>query len=198
MLLFSYVLLCFLEHCQIWKFPRTEDKLPENIGIEALKHEQEISVEGATLRVHHTPGHTTDHVVMHFLEENAVFSGDCVLGEGTAVFEDLYSYMRSLQDILDIDPAIIYPGHGNVINDPTDKINFYIDHRMEREQQILEALSNNRKQFFGENDLVNIIYVDLDENLVKAAENNVNHHLKKLLKENKVIYKNNLWQYNEF
>ncbi|CAG9814038.1 unnamed protein product [Phaedon cochleariae] len=185
------------KHCQIWKYPGAKDNISEKSSIESLKDGQEFSVEGATLRVVHTPGHTDDHVVFHLLEDNAVFSGDCILGEGTAVFEDLYNYMNSLEQIANIHPSIIFPGHGNIIQTPVEKIQFYINHRMERERQIMDVLNNNSSKTFKERDLVRLIYTDIPENLVTAAESNVNHHLSKLSKEGRVRTSEDRWQTNE-
>ncbi|CAH1168301.1 unnamed protein product [Phyllotreta striolata] len=185
------------KHCQVWKYPSSKDDINKNEKIEMLKDGQEFAVEGATLRVHHTPGHSDDHVVLHLLEDNVLFSGDCILGEGTAVFEDLYDYMRSLSDIADLKPAVILPGHGNVVQDPIEKIDFYISHRKEREQQIIEFLNSHRDESFDEADLVKNIYEDLPENLAKAAQNNVGHHLVKLFREQKVKKMNDKWMFKE-
>ncbi|XP_050685482.1 beta-lactamase-like protein 2 homolog [Leptidea sinapis] len=175
----------------IWKHKRHEsdgvDKdLPPSLPLKWLTDGQEIKVEGATLKIHHTPGHTTDHVVLTLIEDNILFSGDCILGEGTAVFEDLYTYMKSLQRILELKPGVIYPGHGNVVEDPLEKIKYYIEHRNMREDQILNALKDNANKHFNEMELVKLIYRDTPEHLWAAAAYNVNHHLTKLTKENKI------------
>ena len=52
------------------------------------------------------------------------------------VFEDLYTYMKSLEVILNLSPDLIYPGHGPVIEEGVTKVKEYIEHRNAREKQV--------------------------------------------------------------
>lgn len=190
------VLGCLKGCVTVYKFPRVDapdDPLPESVSIKHLKHNDEIKTEGATLIVHHTPGHTTDHVVLELTEEGSVFSGDCILGEGTAVFEDLHTYMVSLKLILELQPKVIYPGHGPMIDDPVVKIQHYIAHRIQRESQILKVLNDSLVKYMLPMEIVKLIYKDTPEHLHLAAENNVNHHLQKLLKDGVIYNQGNKW-----
>lgn len=109
----------FILDCNIWKYPRTdaEDTYPElsDLKLNLLENEQIFDTDGISLKVVHTPGHTTDHCILFVNETKELFSGDCILGEGTAVFEDLYDYMKSLELIINENPTTIYPGHGNIV-----------------------------------------------------------------------------------
>ncbi len=145
------------------------------------------SVEGVTLTAVHTPGHTTDHIALRLHEEDALFSGDCVLGEGTAVFEDLKDYMDSLTKIRGLEPAVIYPAHGAVVEKPGEKIDFYLSHRNARESQIVSALESATPKSLSAMDIVKRVYgSETPESLYEAAAKNVRNHLSKLIKENRV------------
>ncbi|XP_075154681.1 beta-lactamase-like protein 2 homolog isoform X2 [Haematobia irritans] len=182
---------CANKDCQVYKFPRNDaedlcPEIPQDIKVAKLEDQQVFEVEGETLKIHHTPGHTTDHVVLTS-SEGVLFSGDCILGEGTAVFEDLYDYMRSLNKILNIEPCVIYPGHGNIVENPSEKVQYYINHRNQREQQILKCFAERNKEKLQAMDVVKIVYKETPQELWPAAAYNVNHHLTKLHKEGKLL-----------
>nr|XP_033335103.1 endoribonuclease LACTB2 [Megalopta genalis] len=187
-------------HNTIWKLPRSpEDEGPSKEEIatnwQPLQDKQIVEVEGAKIIVEHTPGHATDHASLLLKDEGILFSGDCILGERTAVFEDLQTYIQSLKKILTLKPKVIYPGHGSIILDPETSINFYIEHRLKREAAILDILEKHSKSStLSEMDIVNHIYTDTSQIMWEAAAYNVLMHLKKLVKEGKVQGEKGKWQ----
>lgn len=136
----------------IEKFPYLAESIykrdPSNRQID-IKDGDQFTVEGATLTALLTPGHAKDHMCFFFHEENALLTGDNVLGHGMSTVEDLGVYMKSLLLMRDQNAAIGYPAHGDVIPDLRHKMTEYIDHRVRREQQLLatlEKLKNSANQ----------------------------------------------------
>lgn len=149
---------------------------------------QKFETEGATLRAFHCPGHTTDHTAFILEEEDAMFTADNVLGQGTAVFEDLTTYMKSLDSMSKQFKGRAYPGHGPVIEDGPAKILEYIKHRKQREQQVLDVLAQEKDGGWTSMDIVKVIYKDYPRSLWAPAERGVLQILEKLSREGKVNY----------
>jgi glyoxylase-like metal-dependent hydrolase (beta-lactamase superfamily II) len=150
-----------------------------------------VGVEGVTLRAIETPGHCADHFGFFLIptenpEQTVVFSGDCILGQGTTVLEDLAMYMDSLDKIAALSAQEIYPGHGPKITRVAETIVYYISHRNKREASVL-ALLQERKQYLTAMEIVKVVYAAVAEHLHVAAARNVVLHLGKLTNELKVV-----------
>ncbi|KAI9739231.1 MAG: hypothetical protein M1834_007444 [Cirrosporium novae-zelandiae] len=110
---------------------------------------QTFTVEGATVTALFTPGHSHDHMCFVLQEENAMFTGDNVLGHGTTAVEDLGTFMSTLQVMLARDCILGYPAHGDVIPKLKLKISEYLGQRLRRERQVLLALKKLKKANSG-------------------------------------------------
>ncbi|KAI8645174.1 beta-lactamase-like protein [Parasitella parasitica] len=115
--------------------------LPDYVVFNDLQDNQRITVdEDVHIRVLHTPGHAKDHCAFHLEEEDIVFTADCILGHGSVAFEDLTEYIGSLRKIQDLSPSRLFPGHGDIVNNGTEKVEQYLSQRLAKENQIVDIM----------------------------------------------------------
>jgi glyoxylase-like metal-dependent hydrolase (beta-lactamase superfamily II) len=159
-------------------------------GIEpdfVLADGDEIEFEGGRLVVVHTPGHESGHCCFHERGRGWLFTGDHVVGEGTVVINppdgDMAAYLDSLDRLARIGARRLFGGHGPPIDDPGAKIDEYVRHRLEREQQVLAAVRDGAANPPA---IVARIYRDVPSFLHPVAERSVLAHLLKLEAEGRV------------
>jgi hydroxyacylglutathione hydrolase len=170
---------------RVFKMLHRDAGLPD--GIEDLREGQVVAGDGVTLVPIYTPGHASDHLCYYLPEERALFTGDVVLGGSTTVIPaddgDLLDYLDSLRRLQGLDIGRIYPAHGPVIEDGPGRIAEYLEHRLMRERQIVEALQAGFETIPA---LVARIYADVPAALHPVAAMSVESHLKKLAREGRV------------
>ncbi|KHO01126.1 Beta-lactamase-like protein [Metarhizium album ARSEF 1941] len=162
---------------------------------------QKFHVDGVNLTAVHTPGHTKDHMVFVMAEEDAMFTADNVLGQGTTVFEDMSDYLRSLHQMRNLFSGRAYPGHGPVVEDGPGKITDYIEHRQQRVNQVLHTMRGGNDGVDGSattwsaKDLVEVIYRDVPDALHPVACHGISQILEKLTSDGIVVKHDlDLWQ----
>jgi glyoxylase-like metal-dependent hydrolase (beta-lactamase superfamily II) len=147
-----------------------------------------LRVGGLTLRMVHTPGHTAGHLSLFLEEGRVLFAGDNVLGMGTTAVPppphgDMAQYVESLRKMQALEAGLICCGHGPLVREPNRKLQELIDHRREREEQILSLVREGRDTVGR---LVSAIYPELDKRLLGMATGQVISHLSKLEREGRV------------
>lgn len=166
------------------------------VPVNTLLEEGDIlEVGDLQLQVLHTPGHARGHISLWLEQNNILFAGDNIVTEGTTWIGppdgDMIDYLATLRRLQSLNPALIAPGHGEIINNPQEKIQFFIDRRLEREQQLLQLLTEHPRTV---EDLLSIIYKNqVHPSVIWVAERTIQGHLQKLLAENKIHQKNGLY-----
>ncbi|MPY62504.1 MBL fold metallo-hydrolase [Streptomyces spongiae] len=152
------------------------------LGDEGLGAGDVVTVGGLELRVVPTPGHTADSLCFHLPADQAVLTGDTILGRGTTVVAHpdgrLGDYLDSLRRLrsLTVDDGVhtVLPGHGPVLDDAQGAVEFYLAHRAHRLAQVETAVEDGYRQA-GE--IVAHVYADVDRSLWPAAELSVRAQL---------------------
>lgn len=133
----------------------------------------------------HTPGHASNHLCYKLEEEHALFTGDHVMSGSTVVIRppdgDMATYLASLERVRAMRLKKILPGHGHLIENPYEVLDFYLAHRAEREAAILTALQAEGTATIDA--LVETVYVDVDTERHPIARHTVHAHLRKLADE---------------
>ena len=131
------------------------------------------------LRAVALPGHSDDHLA--FVAGRAAFTGDAVLGEGSVfVSGDLAGYLDGLRYLRTLELDVLCPGHGPPVWDVQAKLDGYIDHRLDRERRLLEALERG---LTTEDDLLDAAWGDAPPELREFAAISLRAHLEKLRAE---------------
>ena len=135
-----------------------------------------ISSDDWQLGVLETPGHFSNH--LSFSWGDAVFTGDHIMDWASSMVSppdgDLSDFMASCQKLLKQKWRIFYPGHGDPVHDPEKRTLWLINHRKQREKQIIDALEFGPESSTG---LAQRIYTETPTELLGAAARNVFAHL---------------------
>ena len=167
-----------------------------NLAPDTCVDNESIAAGDTSLRALHTPGHSPDHFCFFDKTSRDVYCGDLARLGGTIVIPasaggSLLQYLDSLRRIRALAPRRLLPGHGPIIDDPVGLIDRYIEHRAQREAQVLDALRSGATSVEA---LVQRIYTNLHPTVVRAAADSVLAHLIKLRDEGRVVEQDGGWR----
>jgi ribonuclease/clavin/mitogillin len=146
-----------------------------------------IGNPGWTLRVLHTPGHARGHVCIFEEKNGSLITGDLMAGFGTIVIDPpeghMATYFDSLRRMHALNVTALFPAHGPVMANAKAKIQEYLDHRLERERNILAAWERGSRQPGA---IVKEVYTDVPLAMHALAERSVMAHLEKLSEDGRI------------
>lgn len=147
-----------------------------------------LATDEFTLTAVATPGHTSNHLAVAMDVDNTLFTGDHVMGWSTTVVAppdgDMRAYIDSLEKVIGRHDSILWPTHGGPITEPQPFLTAYLEHRYERERQIIQQLAGGNNTIPG---IVKVLYANVDKRLHRPARRSVWSHLRKLVDDGVVV-----------
>ncbi len=141
-----------------------------------IKNNERFKLNDTVISAIHTPGHMGNHICFQY--DKILFSGDHVMGWATSMvsppYGDLTQFMASCRLLQTKEFDLFLPGHGDPVKNPSERLNFLINHRLDRERQIKETIKNTPLNSL---EITEIIYTEIDNSLIPAATRNVFAHL---------------------
>jgi glyoxylase-like metal-dependent hydrolase (beta-lactamase superfamily II) len=132
-----------------------------------------------------TPGHSSDSVCL--VRGRLCFTGDTILGTGSVFVAPgggaLAAYLESLRALSRLDLEVLCPGHGPFVHDARARIEGYLEHRLERERNLLAALDAGAR---SHDELLDRAWSDVPAELRPAARVTLEAHLEKLRDEGRL------------
>jgi glyoxylase-like metal-dependent hydrolase (beta-lactamase superfamily II) len=177
------------------KFPWPDEDALYDVPWRPLHDGERLRAGDDVLEAVYTPGHSPDHIAFWHEGTATIFSGDLVV-QGSSVMihwsrgGDLGQYLASLERLLSLGPRRLLPAHGPAIDDPQKTLKGYIEHRLERERQVIDALRGGHATVQA---VAESIYDGLAPALMPAAQENVRAHLEKLKTEQRAADEDGRW-----
>jgi glyoxylase-like metal-dependent hydrolase (beta-lactamase superfamily II) len=140
-----------------------------------------VDIGQTRLAVIHTPGHADDHLCFRLAD--VLFTGDHIMGGSSVMVEDMGSYLASLEKLRGTGLSRLNPGHGEDMDHPDQVIDWYLEHRRQRHEEILDAIRGGAASI---DEIVEVVYRDVDPALHPLAARSVDAHLVLLFEEGRI------------
>lgn len=166
--------------------PATAERLaPHGIPVDGELHDGDrVELAGSPpypVRVFHTPGHAQGHLCFYDETYGSLLIGDLIAGLGTIVIDppegDMDAYLKSLERMMELAPKTVFPSHGPVVLKTVEKLKEYRDHRLWREEKVVESWQEGLRTAA---EIVKKVYRDVPAEVYPVAERQIEAHLIRL------------------
>jgi glyoxylase-like metal-dependent hydrolase (beta-lactamase superfamily II) len=182
-------------HTVFAKYPWPDRDARYDVTWRALSDGERVATGEGELELMHTPGHSPDHLALWHAESRTLFVGDLLISGNTVFIPassggDLSAYLDSLHRLAALAPLRALPAHGPAIDDPMSLIAHYLEHRRQREEQVVSALESGDATVEA---ITERIYAGHSSAVKPMARESVLAHLRKLLDEGQVRLDGDRW-----